>query len=132
MSTLDAPPVLLEGSTRSGTRSSRLPTLPVLSPVPTYVGIALAAIGFVLIAYAWGRVAGETNVGLQMPYLVSGGLGGLASVLVGLTVISVAARRRDAQLREQQTLLLADALAELRTALEPDDPHLSLSKEGAS
>ena len=118
--TLDNPPVLLEDSPPSSVNTSRLPTLPALSPVPTYVGIAVAAIGFVLIAYAWGRVAGETSVGLQLPYLVSGGLGGLASVLVGLTVISVAARRRDTQLREQQMVLLAAALSELRTALDPE------------
>ena len=97
----------------------RLPTLPALSPVPTYVGIAITAIGFAVIAYAWGKVAGiADNVALQMPYLVSGGLAGLGLVMVGVTVINVAAKRRDTQLRQQQTELLADALRELRNALE--------------
>lgn len=100
---------------------SRIPALRPLSPVPTYVGIAVAAVGFVLIVFAWGRVAGEVNVALQMPYLISGGLTGLALVMVGLTVVSVAARRRDAALREQQTALLADAVRELSAALDPDD-----------
>jgi uncharacterized membrane protein YhaH (DUF805 family) len=86
--------------------------------VPTYIGIGVSAIGFVLIAIAWGQVAGESLVSRQLPYLVSGAVTGLALVMVGLTVISVAARRRDAALREQQTALLADALRELGLALE--------------
>jgi hypothetical protein len=99
--------------------ADRLPALPALSPVPTYVGIAIAVIGFGLIAYAWGKVAGiADNVALQMPYLVSGGLTGLGLVMVGVTMVNVAAKRRDAQLRRQQTQLLADALAELRNALD--------------
>jgi hypothetical protein len=99
--------------------TDRLPTLPALSPLPTYAGIALTAIGFAVIAYAWGKVAGiADNVALQMPYLVSGGLAGLGLVMVGVTVINVAAKRRDTQLRQQQTELLADALRELRNALE--------------
>jgi hypothetical protein len=102
-------------------RITSIPALRPLSPVPTYVGIAVATLGFVLIAVAWGQVAGQTNVALQVPYVVSGGLFGLSLVMVGLTVVSVAAKRRDAALREQQTQLLADALRELRSALEPDD-----------
>lgn len=100
--------------------TDRIPALRPLSPVPTYVGIAVAAIGFLLILFAWGQTAGEVNVALQMPYLISGGLTGLALVMVGVTVVSIAAKRRDAVLREQQTQLLADALHELRAALDPD------------
>ena len=103
---------------RSGI-GDRVPALRPLSPVPTYIGIAVAALGFVVIAYAWGKVAGITeSVALQLPYLLSGGLIGLALVMTGLTVVSVAARRRDAVLREQQSQLLADALKELRVALD--------------
>jgi hypothetical protein len=116
----DAPPVPVTGGAEGReprALTDRVPALRPLSPVPTYLGIVVAALGFVLIAVAWGAVAGETNVALQMPYLVSGGITGLALVMVGLTVISVAARRRDAALREQQTRLLADALRELGAAL---------------
>ena len=119
----DAPPVTVSGGdTAYGEApsglTSRVPALRPLSPVPTYLGIAVSAIGFVLIAFAWGATAGEANVALQMPYLISGGITGLAMVMVGLTIVSVAARRRDAVLREQQTALLADALRELGAALE--------------
>lgn len=121
---LESPPVQVEQGPPEHERdvvSSRVPALRPLSPVPTYIGIAVAAIGFVLILFAWGQVAGEVNVALQMPYLISGGLTGLALVMVGVTVVSVAARRRDAALREQQTALLADALRELSAALDPDE-----------
>jgi hypothetical protein len=99
--------------------ADRLPMLPALSPVPTYIGIAVVATGFAVLAFAWGKVAGiADNVALQMPYLVSGGLTGLALVMVGVTIVNVAAKRHDVQLRQQQTQLLADALHELRNALE--------------
>jgi hypothetical protein len=117
----DAPPVTVTGGAEEHeprALTDRVPALRPLSPVPTYLGIVVTALGFVLIALAWGAVAGQTNVALQMPYLVSGGITGLALVMVGLTVMSVAARRRDAALREQQTRLLADALRELGAALD--------------
>ena len=98
-------------------RDRRLPTLAALrplSPTPTYLGIGVAVLGFVLLAIAWGGVAGEDNVAFQVPYLVSGGLVGMGLILVGLTIVNVAAKRRDAALREQQIQLLAAALHELR------------------
>lgn len=104
-------------------RPSRLPALSALRPLsatPTYIGIGVTTCGFLLIALAWGQVAGKTNVALQIPYLVSGGLFGLALVMVGLTVVNVAAKRRDALLRQQQTELLADALRELQATLQGD------------
>lgn len=122
VTTVDAPPVLSEGGpdrSRPGL-IDRVPALRPLSPVPTYLGIAVAAIGFVLVLVAWGQSAGETNVALQIPYLISGGMVGLGLIMVGVTVVNIAAKRRDALLREQQTELLASALRELSTALYPD------------
>ena len=123
MTTLEAPPVIIEGGPEREPRSGlveRVPALRPLSPVPTYLGIAVAAIGFVLVLFAWGQSAGETNVALQIPYLISGGMVGLGLIMVGVTVVNVAAKRRDALLREQQTELLASALRELSAALDPD------------
>jgi hypothetical protein len=94
------------------------PALRPLSPAPTYIGIVLVAAGFVLLAVAWGGVAGQSNVALQIPYMVSGGMGGLALIMVGLALVSIATRRRDAAMREQQIQLLAAALKALR---ESDD-----------
>jgi hypothetical protein len=123
VTTLEAPPVIIEGGPEREQRPGlveRVPALRPLSPVPTYLGIAVAAIGFVLILFAWGQSAGETNVALQIPYLISGGMVGLGLIMVGVTVVNVAAKRRDALLREQQTELLASALRELSAALDPD------------
>ena len=124
VTTLDAPPVVLEGGPpeeppRAGL-AERVPALRPLSPVPTYLGIAVAAVGFVLVLFAWAQAAGETNVALQIPYLISGGMAGLGLIMVGVTVVNVAAKRREALLREQQTALLASALRELSAALDPD------------
>ena len=123
MTTPDTPPDIIEVGPDREPRSSlleRVPALRPLSPVPTYLGIAVAAIGFVLVLFAWGQSAGETNVALQIPYLISGGMVGLGVIMVGVTVVNVAAKRRDALLREQQTELLASALRELSSALDPD------------
>jgi hypothetical protein len=124
VTTLDARPVTIEGASEEERSrpalTERVPALRPLSPVPTYLGIAVAAVGFVLVMFAWGQSAGETNVALQIPYLISGGMVGLGLIMVGVTVVNVAAKRRDALLREQQTALLASALRELSSALDPD------------
>lgn len=126
VTTIEAPPVVISGGPQGELHQTpgladRVPALRPLSPVPTYIGIALTVLGFVLVMIAWGQTAGQTNVALQVPYLISAGLSGLGLVLVGLTVVNIAAKRRDALLREQQMQLLSDALRELSAALGRDD-----------
>ena len=87
------------------------------SPTPIYIGIGVALVGFVLLLVAWGQVAGETQVSLQLPYLVSAGLTGLALVMVGLTVVTIAAEQRDAAARDRQMDQLVSILDELNTTL---------------
>jgi hypothetical protein len=87
------------------------------SPALTFIGIAIAVAGFVLIVVAWGQVAAQTQVYLQMPYLVSAGLTGLALVMVGLTVVNVAAKQRDAVDRDRQIDQLVSILGELKASL---------------
>lgn len=84
----------------------------------TWAGVVVSAVGFVLIGIAWGRVAGLTNVGLQMPYVVSAGITGLGLVIVGLTVVSMSAKQADARERSRQTAELRDILVDLRRQLE--------------
>ena len=84
----------------------------------TWAGVALAALGLVLVAVAWGRTAGLTNVGLQVPYVVSAGFTGVGLVVVGMTLVSVSAKRADAAERRRQLRELRDVLAELRAAVE--------------
>lgn len=87
------------------------------SHVPTYVGIAIAAMGFILIGVAWAQVAGEVDVWKQMPYLLSAGLPGLGLVMVGLVVINISARRQDGAARARQMSALTEALHELQRTL---------------
>ena len=63
----------------------------------SWIGVVLALAGFVLIAVGWGQVAGETEVYLQLPYLVSAGLTGLGLIMVGVTLINLSAKQRDAR-----------------------------------
>jgi uncharacterized membrane protein len=84
------------------------------SPAPVIAGVVVVAVGFLLIAIGWARVAGLTNVALQMPYLVSAGITGLALVMVGLLVINLAVKRQDAAERRRQFEALAEAVRELR------------------
>jgi hypothetical protein len=49
----------------------------------TLLGWALITAGFVAIAAAWGQVQGTNVVAVQLSYMTSGGLTGLALVFVG-------------------------------------------------
>ena len=120
MTQVDDRPDVVGQATAGRTALSRFPALRPLSPTPIVLGVVLVAIGFGIVAVAWGKVAGESAVALQLPYILSGGVFGLATVMVGCTVVSVASRRRDAALREQQTHLFVDAVHELSVALGPD------------
>jgi hypothetical protein len=84
----------------------------------TWVGVLVAAVGLVLIAVAWGKVAGLTVVGLQMPYLVSAGFTGLGLVVVGLAITNISAKRADAAERSRQLRELREVLADLRAELD--------------
>jgi len=84
------------------------------SPTPVIVGVVVVAVGFGLIAVGWAKVAGLTDVGLQLPYLVSAGLTGLALVMVGLLIINLAVRNRDAAEHRRLLEALTEAVGELR------------------
>jgi hypothetical protein len=94
------------------------PTIDLSSPALTWIGLVIAAAGFAMIAFSWGKVAALLDVSRQLPYVVSGGLTGLALVMVGMTAVNVAARRHDASERAQQIEQLQGVLRELRETLE--------------
>jgi hypothetical protein len=107
------------GGLEIGRRRSRLQVLlDPASAVPTYIGIAIALIGFALIGFAWVKVAALVDVWRQMPYVVSAGLPGLGLVMTGLVVINVSARRQDGAARGRQMGTLAEALQELQRSLD--------------
>ena len=93
-----------------------------VSPILTYVGIVVAAAGFVVIMITWGKVGALTVVPFQMPYLLSGGLVGLGLIMTGLTLISVNAKRQDASARERQLGQVREVLVEIKSLLVGEQP----------
>lgn len=60
-----------------------------------YAGWICAGIGFVIIIVGWYGVSGQALVAKQLPYLISGGIGGIAIVGVGTAFVAVDQIRRD-------------------------------------
>lgn len=108
-------PSRFEGLSRRASRPFL--ALRAVPHVGTWAGVVLATIGAVLLAVAWGRTAGLTNVGLQVPYIVSAGFTGLGLVAVGLTVVNLSAKQEDSRERLRQTGELRELLTELRRAV---------------
>jgi uncharacterized membrane protein len=75
------------------------------------LGIGLAVLGFILIFLGWNGAGTYDDVPAQFPYLISGGIAGLALVVLGAAFIVVDNQRRDRG--EVQA-----SLAELRDALD--------------
>ncbi len=91
-----------------------------ISHLGTWTGVLVAAAGLLLVALAWGRTAGLTNVALQVPYVVSAGFTGLGLVAVGLTVVNISAKHADAKERTRQVGELRELLTELRQVVAQD------------
>jgi hypothetical protein len=79
---------------------------------PVSVGVLLVVAGFIAMFLAWNGAAGKDFVEGQLPYVISGGLVGLALVGSGLTVINVQARRAD----QTELLHRLEAMLENRDA----------------
>ena len=75
------------------------------------LGIGLALLGFLLIFLGWNGAGSYDDVPAQFPYLISGGIAGLALVVLGAAFVVVDNQRRDRA--EVQA-----SLAELRDALD--------------
>jgi hypothetical protein len=85
--------------------------------------VLLVVAGFIAMFLAWNGAAGKDFVQGQVPYLISGGLVGLALVGSGLTVVNVQARRADqAELLNRLETMLETRDTELREALAPPAP----------
>ena len=89
---------------------------PALPGLATMVGLMLLGLG--AIVYAWYGAARTIYVPLQLPELVSGGIGGLALIGVGLSLFDIQVGRRDAAHEKHLTDDLLDETAHL-VALAP-------------
>ncbi|HUC04570.1 MAG TPA: hypothetical protein VL961_04175 [Acidimicrobiales bacterium] len=84
--------------------------------------LLVVAAGFVVMGIAWHGVAAQTSVSAQIPYLVSGGLGGLALVVIGIALLAINHDRRlAARVRRAQEDLLVELLARTQHADERPD-----------
>ena len=75
------------------------------------LGIAVSLLGFLLIYLGWNGAGSFNDIRQQFPYLISGGIAGLAFVILGAALLVIEAAR--AERAELQVTLL-----ELREALE--------------
>ena len=80
---------------------------------------AMIAAGFVLLLLAWAGTARTVYVPLQMPHIVSGGLGGLAMIGLGAGLFYVQWGRRDDAAKRRLTDELLDQAAAL-VDIEPE------------
>jgi len=82
-------------------------------------GLALVAVGLVVIGVAYNSVASQTTLLGQVPYVVSGGLVGIALVIVGAAVLVVNSAREDRAMLEQKLDQLTDAVLALGGGVAP-------------
>ena len=77
---------------------------------------AIVAAGFALIGLGWRGVAGLVSVPLQIPYLMSGGVGGLALIGTGAALLAVQAGRHRRAVERRDLDEALDAAGELLEA----------------
>lgn len=75
------------------------------------LGIGFCVVGFVVVFLGWNGAASYDREPAQLPYLVSGGIGGLGLILVGVGLLVVANQRTDRAALQQ-------GIAEVREAVE--------------
>lgn len=79
------------------------------------IGMGFAAAGFVLILIAWNGAAGLDYAQGQIPYLISGGVGGLGLIVFGAALVVAESSRRDRALLERRLEELTVALGRVGT-----------------
>jgi hypothetical protein len=94
----------------------------VWASVRPVLGYVFVVVGLLLLLIAYLGVSREVLVAKQLPYLVSGGLSGLAAVTLGSRLLLIEDLRRDSARLDR----LERAVTELHTALlaRPDAPEV--------
>jgi hypothetical protein len=96
---------------------------PSLGALGGKAGLTLVGVGLLLIGVGWNGAAGQLSVLAQLPYLVSGGLLGLALVVLGAAVLVLQSAREDRAMLEAKLDLLAEAVLESGGRARPDAPR---------
>jgi hypothetical protein len=99
----------------AGATGSRSTSRLVVDVVRALRGWVVIAAGGVLLLSCYLGVSAETDPGLQLPYLASGGLTGLALVLIGCALLIAD--------RLEATRLTGASAAQARLAEQVDDLH---------
>src|SRR5579859_4955111 len=91
--------------------------------VRPYVGWILIAIGAIFMFIGWYGVSGQSLPAKQIPYLVSGGIGGIFFAVIGAYFLGTQQLRNDSGRLDR----LEQMVEELHGALlsRPDAPHVS-------
>ncbi len=74
------------------------------------MGMGCAIGGFFILALAWNGAAGLDYAQGQLPYLLSGGFGGLGMIVLGAALIVTESNRRDRAILERKLEEIALAL----------------------
>jgi uncharacterized membrane protein HdeD (DUF308 family) len=82
--------------------------------VSMWVAAGLVLAGFVAFALGWRGAAATLDVPVQVPYIVSGGLVGLALIVAGVVLVLVQLGRREAA---DERELVAGVLTEAHAVL---------------
>ena len=75
------------------------------------LGIAVCLLGFLLIYLGWNGAASFNDSRQQFPYLISGGIAGLALVIVGAALLLIESTRAERAELQATLLELRDALS---------------------
>src|SRR5947209_5868098 len=97
-----------------------------------YAGWGLAVLGAVFIIVGWVGISGESLVAKQMPYLISGGVGGVALVGLGVLFLGTEERRRDRARIDQLEAMVADLHSVLLARADAPASHTSESSPAAA
>ena len=106
--------------TRVDRFTARVRALAATPGITTWIGVGLIAVGAIVVAVGWAKSAGLTEVGRQVPYLISAGFTGIGLLVVGITLVNLTAKAQESKRRQDQTDELAAVLASIRHRLHQD------------
>ena len=91
---------------------------------PYWVSVIVLAVlalgGLAAVAVGWRGAAAESDVSVQLPYIVSGAIGGLALLGFGLGLLLIQARRRQEARRRADVQRVVRAAADVLAAVRRD------------
>lgn len=102
----------------------------------THVALAMTAAGFGTILLAWNGAASFDRTPQQFPYLLSGGITGIALIIVAMAVLVMQVARRASAERSRQMAQVNAAMAGLVAAARdqgarpgPGDPRVAATPD---